>query len=192
MHRRDDPSQEGVKRVTLAALPIGGDPMIDVSFAWACHAAIGPRELASLPGEDFGGTTADGVMDAWDFLKRAGETHGLADDDWDRLALISNECVMIHLHDAGDGVGCGTHLPASRLVRLAVFDEARGRDAILAVCRPGSLVFGCAGLHGLFASGRPWESTAPTTYLFGELAVPDGQPRFANLTFSLLQPSVKT
>jgi hypothetical protein len=121
------------------------------------------------------------------FLAEARQAHGLAADDWDRLALITQEGTIIHLHDAGEAVGCGTHLPASREARLAVFDETRGREAILASTTPAALAFGCAGLHGLFTSGKPWEALIPATYLYGELAVFASGPAFSNLTFALLR-----
>jgi hypothetical protein len=121
------------------------------------------------------------------FLAAARLAHGLSANDWDRLALITPEGTIIHLHDAGETVGCGTHLPDSREARLAIFDEARGREAILASTTPATLAFGCAGLHGLFASGKPWETLIPATYLYGELAVFAGGPAFSNLTFALLR-----
>jgi hypothetical protein len=95
---------------------------------------------------------------------------------------------VLHLHEDGDTIVSGADLPESRTVRLAFFDARRGSAAILAQARPGALAFGCAGLFGLFGTDRPWEAVMPTTYLFGELAVANGVPRFANLTFSLLIP----
>jgi hypothetical protein len=72
-------------------------------------------------------------------------------------------------------------------VRLVVFDSGLGIEALRARINPRSLLFGCAGLHGLFENNRPWEQWAPTTYLFGEVANLNKQPRFSNLTFSVLQ-----
>jgi len=130
----------------------------------------------------------DGTFGAGDFLREARTTFGLAPDDWDRLALITDDGLVLHLHQDGETVVSGADLPASREVRLALFDPHRGREAILAQARPGALAFGCAGLFGLFGDERSWEAVMPTTYLFGELAVANGVPRFANLTFSLLIP----
>jgi hypothetical protein len=131
---------------------------------------------------------AHGSVGAGDFLRQASAAHGLAPDDWDRLALITEDGTMLHLHEDGDTIVSGADLPESRRVRLAFFDARRGSAAILAQARPGALAFGCAGLFGLFGTDRPWEAVMPTTYLFGELAVANGVPRFANLTFSLLIP----
>lgn len=132
--------------------------------------------------------TAGEAVPAGDFFRRAREAHDLAADDWDRLALVTNEGLVLHLHSEADTVATGADLPHSREVRLALFDQQRGREAILAHATPGTLAFGCAGLHGLFGSDLPWERAVPTTYLFGELAAVDDQPRFSNLSFSLLCP----
>ena len=132
--------------------------------------------------------TREGTSGAGEFLRKARTAFGLAPDDWDRLGLVTEDGSVLHLHEDGETVVCGADLPASREVRLALFDLHRGREAILAQARPGALAFGCAGLFGLFGEDRPWEAMMPTTYLFGELAVANGAPRFANLTFSLLMP----
>lgn len=125
--------------------------------------------------------------DAHRYLGIVRVQQGLDESDWDRLALLAEDGSLIHLHDAGEAVGCGADLPASREVRLAIFDENFGKQAVLSHLTPGSLIFGCAGLHGLFPANRPWEQRAPTTYLHGEVAHFDGQPRFTNLTFAILQ-----
>lgn len=130
--------------------------------------------------------TGDGTVDAHEFLQRARALHGLAPGDWDQLALVTNEGIVLHLHEEEGIVVSGADLPASRQVRLALFDPSRGREAILAHASPETLAFGCAGLFGLFGEDRPWEAFMPTTYLFGELAMASASPRFANLTFSLL------
>lgn len=130
--------------------------------------------------------TAHGSFGAGDFLRQARAAHGLAPGDWDRLALVTNEGIVLHLHEEGGLVVSGADLPASREVRLALFDPSRGREAILAHASPETLAFGCAGLFELFGEDRPWEALMPTTYLFGELATTSASPRFANLTFSLL------
>jgi hypothetical protein len=130
--------------------------------------------------------TGDGTVDAHEFLHTARAAHGLAPGDWDRLALVTNEGIVLHLHEEGGLVVSGADLPASREVRLALFDPSRGREAILAHASPETLAFGCAGLFELFGEDRPWEALMPTTYLFGELATTSASPRFANLTFSLL------
>lgn len=124
---------------------------------------------------------------AADFLAEQREVHGLREDDWDRLAIIGSDGLVRHLHALGETVGCGADLPASRQVRLALFDEERAAGEVVSAVNERSLVFGCAGLHGLFAKGRPWETTAATTYLYGELASAERQPQFANLTFALLR-----
>jgi hypothetical protein len=133
--------------------------------------------------------TRQGTSGAGEFLRKARTAFGLAPDDWDRLALVTDDGIVLHLHEDGETVACGADLSASREVRLALFDPHRGREAILAHARPGALAFGCAGLFGLFGEDRPWEAVMLTTYLFGELANANGLPRFANLTFSLLIPS---
>jgi len=130
----------------------------------------------------------EGTVGSGDFLRKARAAFGLAPDDWDRLALITGDGIVLHLHEDGERVVSGADLPASREVRLALFEPDRGREAILARARPDALAFGCAGLFGLFGEERPWEALMPTTYLFGEIANADGLPRFANLTFSLLIP----
>lgn len=132
--------------------------------------------------------TPGGLVGAGDFLRKARAAFGLAPDDWDRLALIAEDGSVLHLHRKGETVVSGADLPASREVRLALFDPYRGREAILALAQPGALAFGCAGLFGLFGENRPWEAVMPTTYMFGEIAIANGLPRFANLTFSLLIP----
>jgi hypothetical protein len=132
--------------------------------------------------------TGEKTMDADEFFKNARAAHGLAAGDWDRLALVTDDGIVLHLHEESGEVVSGADLPASREVRLAVFDGSRGREAILAHAAAGALAFGCAGLFGLFGEERPWEDVVPATYLFGELALAHGTPRFANLTFSLLIP----
>lgn len=132
--------------------------------------------------------TGEATIDANAYFQNARTAHGLAPGDWDRLALVTDDGIILHLHEEGGEVVSGADLPASREVRLALFDSVRGREALLAHAAPGALAFGCAGLFGLFGDDRPWEDAMPTTYLFGELAVADGTPRFANLTFSLLVP----
>lgn len=132
--------------------------------------------------------TGEGAVGALDFFQQAREAHDLAANDWDRLALITDDGIVLHLRDEGGTVVSGANLPSSRQVRLALFDAQHGRKAILARSTPGTLAFGCAGLHGLFGSDRPWEQLVPTTYLFGELAAAGGPSQFSNLTFSLLSP----
>jgi len=132
--------------------------------------------------------THEGTVGVGDHLWKARAAFGLAPDDWDRLALVTDDGIVLHLHEDGERVVSGADLPASREVRLALFDPDRGGAAILARARPDALAFGCAGLFGLFGSDRPWEAVMPTTYLFGEIANANGIPRFANLTFSLLIP----
>jgi hypothetical protein len=124
---------------------------------------------------------------ALDFFQRARERHLLSANDWDRLALMTRDGAVLHLHPKDGEVVCGTDLPGSREVRLVVFDSGLGIEALRASINPQSLLFGCAGLHGLFENNRPWEQCAPTTYLFGEIANLNKQPRFSNLTFSVLQ-----
>jgi len=124
---------------------------------------------------------------AADFLAEQRESYGLREDDWDRLAIIGDDGLVRHLHAQGGTIGCGADLPRSRKVRLALFDEDRALGEIVSAVNGRSLVFGCAGLHGLFSKSRPWESTADTTYLYGELVTAGQQPHFANLTFALLR-----
>jgi hypothetical protein len=130
--------------------------------------------------------THEGTVGVGDHLRKARAAFGLAPDDWDRLALITDDGIVLHLHEDRETVVSGADLPASREVRLALFDFHRGKEAILARAKPGALAFGCAGLFGLFGEERPWEALMPATYLFGEIANANGIPRFANLTFSLL------
>lgn len=132
--------------------------------------------------------TREGTVGAGDFLRKARAAFGLAPDDWDRLALVTRDGVVLHLHQEGNVIVAGAGLPRSYEVRLALFDPIRGREEILAQAKPGALAFGCAGLFGLFGEDRPWEALMPTTYLFGEIANAKRLPRFANLTFSLLLP----
>ncbi|MFZ4780587.1 MAG: hypothetical protein ACOYM3_34980 [Terrimicrobiaceae bacterium] len=132
--------------------------------------------------------TREATVGAGDFLRKARAAFGLAANDWDRLAFVTEEGIVLHLHEDGETVVSGADLPESREVKLALFDPDRGRAAILAQARPDALAFGCAGLFGLFGEERPWEALMPTTYLFGEIANTNGIPRFANLTFSLLIP----
>gem|GEM_PF-1488055 len=128
------------------------------------------------------------TVGANDFLRKARAVRGLSLDDWDRLALITDDGIVLHLRGDRDTIVTGADLPLLRKVRLALFDQLRGREAILAKAKPGALAFGCAGLFGLFGVDRPWETTLPTTYLFGELTNVNGVPLFANLTFSILTP----
>jgi len=132
--------------------------------------------------------TREGTVGAGEFLRKARAAFGLAPGDWDRLALITDDGIVLHLHEDGETVVSGANLPESREVRLALFDPDRGGAAILARARPDALAFGCAGLFGLFGSDRPWEAVMPTTYLFGEIANANGASCFANLTFSILIP----
>ena len=127
------------------------------------------------------------TLPALDFFQRARERHLLPDNDWDRLALMTRDGAVLHLHPEDGEVVCGTDLPGSREVRLVVFDSGLGIEALRASINPQSLLFGCAGLHGLFENNRPWEQWATTTYLFGEIVNLNNQPRFSNLTFSVLQ-----
>ena len=131
--------------------------------------------------------TENKILPAPDFFQRARDRHLLSANDWDRLALITRDGAVLHLHPEHGDVLCGTDLPDSREVRLVIFDGIRGIEALHAQIKPQSLLFGCAGLHGLFENNRPWEQWAPTTYLFGEIAKLDHRPRFANLAFSVLQ-----
>ncbi len=132
--------------------------------------------------------TRERTIAADDFFLEARSAYDLAPGDWDRLALVTKDGMILHLHEDGGMVVSGANLPHSRQVRLALFNPDRGREAILARAKPSALAFGCAGLFGLFGSDRPWEAVMPTTYLFGEIANANGIPRFANLTFSLLMP----
>jgi hypothetical protein len=132
--------------------------------------------------------TREGTFGADEFLRKKRTAFGLAPDDWGRLALFTDDGIVLHLQEGGEMVVSGADLPASREVRLALFNPHRGREAILAQASPGALAFGCAGLFSLFGEDRPWEAVMPTTYLFGELVFANGAPRFANLTFSLLMP----
>ncbi|MFZ4599919.1 MAG: hypothetical protein ACOYNN_14845 [Terrimicrobiaceae bacterium] len=143
-----------------------------------------PRRFSTIRTSE----TSEGTVGADGFFQNARVVYGLAPGDWDRLALVTDDGIVLHLHEEGGVVVSGANLPASREVRLALFDAARGREAILPHAAPGALAFGCAGLFGLFGDERPWEEFIPTTYLFGELAVGNKTPRFANLTFSLLVP----
>lgn len=130
--------------------------------------------------------TGSETLPAVEFFQRARESHLLPANDWDRLALMTRDGAVLHLHPKDGEVVCGADLPSSREVQLAIFDGARGIEALRAVINPQSLLFGCAGLHGLFENTRPWEQWAPTTYLFGEIANLNHRPRFSNLTFSIL------
>jgi hypothetical protein len=127
------------------------------------------------------------TLPALDFFQQARARHLLSSNDWDRLALMTRDGAVLHLHSGDEEVVCGTDLPDSREVRLAIFDGRQGIEALQAQIRPQSLLFGCAGLHGLFENNRPWEQWTPTTYLFGEIAKLNNRPSFSNLTFSLLQ-----
>jgi hypothetical protein len=127
------------------------------------------------------------TLPAPDFFQRARERHLLSANDWDRLALMTRDGAVLHLRPEDGEIVSGTDLPGSREVRTAIFDGARGIEALRASINPQSLLFGCAGLHGLFGNSRPWEQWAPTTYLFGEIANLHNRPRFSNLTFSVLQ-----
>ena len=131
--------------------------------------------------------TGNKTVHAPDFFQRARERHLLSANDWDRLALMTRDGAVLHLHPEDGEIVCGTDLPDSREVRLAILDDIRGIEALRAQIKPQSLLFGCAGLHGLFENNKPWEQWAPTTYLFGEIANLDNRPRFSNLTFSILQ-----
>jgi len=180
------------------AVPSGGDVAVFAlregkweSLALHAHAPTGKAFTCSGPApRQIAWVESDGQrFPADEFFAAERRAHGLAKDDWDRLALISESGVMIHLHDAGDGlVGCGTNLPESGRFRIAVFDEERGRQVLTEALSPGALLFGCAGLHGLFQNGRPWEREFPSTYLYGEVASMAGCPGFSNLTFSILRP----
>jgi hypothetical protein len=127
------------------------------------------------------------TLPALDFFQRARKSHLLPANDWDRLALMTRDGAVLHLHPEDGEVVCGTDLPGSREVRLVVFDSGLGIETLRASINPQSLLFGCAGLHGLFENNRPWEQWAPTTYLFGEIANLNNRPCFSNLTFSVLQ-----
>lgn len=141
---------------------------------------IDPRRFAEIE-------IAGRVRGASGFLADQRKSYGLREDDWDRLAIIGDDGLVRHLHAQGGTIVCGANLPGSRTVRLALFDENRAVGEIMSAVNGGSLVFGCAGLHGLFSKGRPWESTASTTYLYGEIATAEKQPYFTNLTFALLR-----
>lgn len=101
--------------------------------------------------------TREGTSGAGDFLREARTAFGLAPDDWDRVALVTDDGVVLR-HEDGGTVVSGANLPASREVRLALFDSHRGCEAILAPATPSALAFGCAGLFGLFGEDRPWEA----------------------------------
>lgn len=154
----------------------------------AAHFATGDRFqcLGHDPRRFSAIQTGEETMSAHEFFQNARAAHGLDPGDWDRLALVTNDGIVLHLHEDGKTVVSGADLPTSREVSLALFDPPRGREAILAQAGPGAIAFGCAGLFGLFGEDRPWEVVMPTTYLFGELAVANRAPRFANLTFSIL------
>ncbi len=160
------------------------------SVSVAAHEACGEElDLDGNNARRFAGVRCDGEFrPAHDFLITARREHALAENDWGRLALIDQHGSVFHLHDGGNGtVGCGANLPHCRKLRLAVFNQHQGGRNISQIVAEGSLAFGCAGLHGLFGDCRPWESGAPTSYLFGELATTSEGPRFANLMFSVLK-----
>lgn len=141
---------------------------------------IDPRRFAEVE-------IAGRVRGASGFLADQRKSYGLREEDWDRLAIIGDDGLVRHLHAQGGTIVCGANLPGSRTVRLALFDEDRAVGEIMSAVNGRSLVFGCAGLHGLFTKGRPWESRAATTYLYGEIATAEKQPYFTNLTFALLR-----
>jgi hypothetical protein len=111
---------------------------------------------------------------------------GLGGDVWNRVALLAPQGNALHMRPDGEGVSVSANLPPGRRVDLAVFDDNFGRQALERLVRPGSLVFGCAGLDALIAEPRAWEKIATTSYLYGEIVRSTDGPAFANLSFSVL------
>jgi hypothetical protein len=144
---------------------------------WVVLAGGHPRRCAGVAstGEQLAG-----------LLERIRRTEGLPPDDWDRIALTDRAGVVYHLHQEGDEIVSGADLCPSREVAPAVFHPASlaaSRAALDEQC----LVFGCAGLAGLRASGLPWAGCGPFTALYGEIHPCGGTPRFSNLTLSVLE-----
>lgn len=105
---------------------------------------------------------------------------------WNRVALVTPQGKTLHMRPDGEGIAVSADLPADRSLELAVFDNNKGREALDRLVRPGSLVFGCAGLDVLLTEPGMWESLAHTSYLYGELVHLADGPVFANLSFSVL------
>lgn len=107
---------------------------------------------------------------------------------WNRCGLLTAEGRLLHMAESGDAVQVSADLPASRQVHLAFFDEDYGRQQLEQSLRPESLVFGCAGLHGLISAPRTWESKHSTAYMYGEVVTLAQSAHFANLSVSVLSP----
>lgn len=148
--------------------------------AFHCH-GDDPRRFSVVQ-------TGGGTVRAAEFFRKVRADFGLSPDDWDRLAIITDDNRVLHLHENHEMIVSGANLPPSRDVRLALLDLQRGRETLLANAQPGTFAFGCAGLFGLLGEDRPWEAVMPTTYLFGEIVNANGISLFANLAFTLLIP----
>jgi len=127
------------------------------------------------------------LIPAPEWLAQTAVRLGVQDSFWDRLAFRTPEGRLLHASEGTDGIQLGADLPVTGNLELAILDEAWGRSH-LGILPEGSLVFGCAGLHGLLSAARPWH-THPTAYMYGEVLTLKHAPAFANLSFSLLCPS---
>ncbi len=127
------------------------------------------------------------LYEARDWFLSHAQALGVADQAWDRLAFLGRDGRILHASAGVEGIQLGADLPESRELELIRFDEAVGAAALQDL--PGkSLIFGCAGLHGLISGERPWEQQ-PCAYLYGEVLSLEQGPAFANLSFSLLLPA---
>lgn len=133
---------------------------------------------------------ADGeTVDARAFIESSAKAMGITEAPLDRVALIAEQGQLFHMSPGSSGINVSANLPASRELELAVFDDDYGQAGMAQAVTPGSIVFGCAGLHGLISGRRPWEQS-PAAYMYGEVVTLGDRAYFANLSMSILSPTV--
>lgn len=137
----------------------------------------------------FAEVEVDGVRhSARAFFENFFAEHGLRESVWDRCALLDSDGRLLHLSTPGEEIHCGADLPTDGCAEIALFDRSFGEAGLASAVHPGSLVFACAGLHGLLGGPCLPSVGHSSAHLYGEIVNTPTGPAFANLSVTILTP----
>jgi hypothetical protein len=115
---------------------------------------------------------------------------GRTAQDCESITFSDAEGRNLHCSVSGTSLRVGADLPAKRLLMLRTISPPEVAERLRRFCaKPNTLVFGCAGLRSLLAAPLEVARGTITGFMFGELVILAGKPRFGNLMAARLVPN---